>query len=340
MQRATTRQSFAVVLIVLMLAAPFIAQKKEKNIGKEKEKNTATLPEVIWRDPGDVASLNLLYGLGGKEHAPDPNGQFTFVAEDLEKTSPKFDIKDEQGVKWRVKLGQEPQSETAATRLLWAAGYFVDEDYYLASFKVTGLPKLHRGGEFVSPDGTVREARLERKPKEVGKLGNWDWSKNPFLGQRELNGLRVMMALMNNWDLKEVNNTIRVIDGEPRYMVTDVGASFGSTGNALTRSKSRPKDYADSKFIAKVNSDSVDFEMHSRPFFLAAVNVSNYKERTRMEQVTKHIPRADAKWLGQRLAQLSDEQINDCFRAAGYSPDEITILTQTVRKRIAELNAL
>jgi hypothetical protein len=59
-----------------------------------------------------------------------------------------------------------------------------------------------------------------------------------------------------------------------------------------------------------------------------------------MENVTKHIPRADAKWLGQRLSQLTEEQISDCFRAAGYTPTEITIYTQTVRKRIAELNAL
>ncbi|HJX85261.1 MAG TPA: hypothetical protein VJ723_13040 [Candidatus Angelobacter sp.] len=337
MQRTKIRLYSTVILMVLMLSAPFTAQKKEK---KEKEKNIATSPEVIWRDPGDVSSLNLLYGIGGKDHAPDPNGTYTFVSEDLEKTSPKFDIKDEQGVKWRVKLGQEPQSETAATRLLWAAGYFVDEDYYLASFKVTGLPKLKRGGEFVSPDGTVRDARLERKPKQVGKLGKWDWFKNPFLGQREFNGLRVMMALVNNWDLKNVNNTIRVVEGEPRYMVTDAGATFGSTGNSLTRSKSRPKDYVDSKFIAKSNGEFVDFEMHSRPFFLSVVNVPNYKERTKMEQVTKHIPRADAKWLGERLGKLSEEQISDCFRAAGYSPEEVTILTQTVQKRIAELNAL
>ena len=74
MQRATTRQSFAVMLIVLMLSAPFTAQKKEKKEKKEKEKNIATLPAVIWRDPGDVTSLNLLYGIGGQEHAPDPNG--------------------------------------------------------------------------------------------------------------------------------------------------------------------------------------------------------------------------------------------------------------------------
>ena len=88
-------------------------------------------------------------------------------------TSPKFDVEDEKGVEWKVKLGEEPQAETAATRLLWAAGYFVDEDYYLADFKVQGLSKLHRGEKMVSDDGTIHHARLERhiKHEEAGELG-------------------------------------------------------------------------------------------------------------------------------------------------------------------------
>ena len=80
--------------------------------------------------------------------------------------------------------------------------------------------------------------------------------------------------------------------------------------------------------------------MHSRPFFLGAVDVPNYRERTRMEQVTKHIPLADARWLGHRLSSLSEEQIRDCFRAAGYTPEEVTLYSETVRQRIAELEAL
>ena len=39
-----------------------------------------------------------------------------------------------------------------------------------------------------------------------------------------------------------------------------------------------------------------------------------------MEKITRHIPRADAKWLGQRLSLLTDDQIRDGFRAAGYAP--------------------
>lgn len=325
------------LLALLILSAPLGAQKKDKSKHQE---DTANLSGTVWQDAGDLSSLNLLYGAGGRAHAPDANGKFTFLKEDAEGTSPKFEITDDQGVHWKVKLGQEPQSETAATRLLWAAGYYVDEDYYLPEFKVTNMPKLHRGGKFVSADGTVHKARLERKIKEIKHLSTWSWFANRSQGKREFNGLRVMMSLINNWDLKSVNNSIYEIGDEHRYVVSDLGASFGNTGNSFMRSKGSPKDYARSKFINRSDHEFVDFVMHSRPFFLSVVNVPNYRERTRMEKITKHIPRDDAKWLGQRLSLLSEEQISDCFRAAGYTPAEITIYTQTVRKRIAELNAL
>jgi hypothetical protein len=343
MQRRTTRMYFTVMLMLLMFSAPLTAQKKDhdKDNDKDKERgNAANLPAVIWRDPGDIASLNLLYGAGGKEHAPDPNGQFVFVKEDMKGTSPKFDVKDDQGVEWKVKLGQEPQSETAATRLMWAAGYFVDEDYYLEQFKVTGMPKLRRGGKFVSPNGTVHAARLKRKVKGTKKLGTWDWFHNPFLDRQEFNGLRAMMALLNNWDLKEINNAIEETEGERRYMVTDLGATFGKTGGPSARSKSELQDYENSKFVEKAKPEYVDLVMNSRPFVMSAINVPNYQARSRMESITKHIPRADAKWLAQRLSQLSEEQIRDGFRAAGYTPEEVEGYTKAVQERIAELNTL
>lgn len=327
------------VLVLLFLSISITAEAQKHNKQKAAEK-AADLQAVIWRDPGNISALNLVYGAGGSEHAPDPNGTYTFDKEDMSGTSPKFDVKDEKGVKWRIKLGQEPQAETAATRLLWAAGYFVDEDYYLPEIKVQALPKLRRGQNFVAEGGIVHGARLERKDKKIKKIGQWDWFKNPFVGTKELNGLRVMMSLLNNWDLKDLNNSIYVVDSEKRYLVSDAGATFGKTGNSISRSKSDLKGYEESKFIEKEKSDEVDFEMHSRPFLLTAVNVPNYHGRTKMEDVTKHIPRADAKWLGQLLGQLSEDQIRDCFRAAGYSPDEVEGYSKEVQKRIAALNAL
>jgi hypothetical protein len=325
------------MLALAALSAGVTAQQKDTSAGQA---DAATLPERIWRDPGDTASLDLMYGAGGKAHAPDPTGTFTFIREDPLATSPKFDVVDGQGVEWKVKLGPESQPETAATRFLWAAGYFVDEDYYLAELTVKGLPTLRRGQDVVSSGGIVHGARLERKRTTAKKLGDWDWFHNPFLGQRELNGLRVMMSLLNNWDLKQVNNSIYVVDGERHYVVSDAGATFGKTGDKMTRSKGVPKHYADSKFIAKATPAFIDFVLHSRPLFLSAFAVCNYRERTRMEKITRHIPRADAKWLGQRLSVLTDEQIRDGFRAAGYGAGDVETLTRTIRQRIAALEAL
>lgn len=337
MQRFKSVLKTALILLTLSISMPAGAQKHGKQKAKEK---AADLPAVIWRDPGDISTLNLVYGAGGSARAPDPNGTYTFDKEDMKGTSPKFDVKDAQGIKWRIKLGEEPQAETAATRLLWAAGYLVDEDYYLPEVKVQGLPKLRRGENFVSEGGIVRRARLKRKGKEVKKIGNWEWFKNPFVGTKELNGLRVMMSLLNNWDLTTINNSIYVVNGEQRYVVSDVGATFGKTGNSISRSKSNLEGYQESKFIEKETPTEIDFTMHSRPILVTAVNVPNYRKRTKIEDVTKHIPRADAKWLGQRLGQLTEEQIRDCFRTAGYTPDEVEGYTKEVGKRIAALNAL
>jgi hypothetical protein len=216
----------------------------------------------------------------------------------------------------------------------------VDEDYYIDELHVEGLPTLKRGQLFVTADGIVHGARLELKMKEIKKLGTWDWFKNPFVGTKEFNGLRIMMSLVNNWDLKTINNSIYEVNDEAEYAVSDVGATFGKTGDPLHRSKSVLKDYEDSKFIDKVSGDFVDFVMHSRPLLLAAINIPNYEKRTHMQDVTKHIPRADAKWLGERLSQLTEQQIRDCFRAGGYTQEEIDGYSAVIQNRIAALNAL
>ena len=124
----------------------------------------AATPDRIWRDPGDVASLDLTYGAGGRANAPSPTGTFTFVQEDGSASSPKFEVVDDRGVTWKVKLAPESQPETAATRFLWATGYFVDEDYYVAELTVNGLSTLHRGQELVHPGGMVHGARLILPP--------------------------------------------------------------------------------------------------------------------------------------------------------------------------------
>jgi hypothetical protein len=313
------------------------AQSKQTKY-KERSASAVSLPQVITRDADDPAILDLFHGIGGTKDAPDPNGTYTFLEEDLEQTQPKFDVKDANGVRWRVKVGPESRAETAATRLVWAAGYFVDEDYYLVELKVQGLPKLHRGEKYVSEDGIVHGARLERKPKNVKVIERWPWFHNPFVGTRELNGLRVMMALINNWDLPTKNNSIYAEEGQRRYVVSDLGSSLGRTGDYVSGSRGQADDYSKAKFIDKTTPDAVNFTMRSNP-----IPVTAFEFRCcggTVHPVVQHIPRADARWVGQRLSQLSDEQIRDCFRAASFSPEDVETYLKVVRKRIAELNAL
>jgi hypothetical protein len=313
------------VISALLLSVPVFAQEPGHGA-------------VIWQDRGDAAALDLVGGPGGKDR--EPGDTFTFIEESSGGTSPQFEVLDERGTRWKVKLGEEAKSETAATRLLWAAGYLVDEVYYRPSIRVQGLPRLARGREFVSEGDTVSAARLERE-WEPGESTIWSWYDNPFVGTREFNGLRVMMALINNWDLKDVNNRVsHTAGGEGRYGVTDVGATFGRTGNVMTRSKSVPKDYEKTTFIAEVTAEHVDFVLQSRPFFPLVVHLPAYRARTRMESIVKRIPIDDARWVGNRLGQLSVEQISDCFRASGFSPSDVEAYTRVVMQRIALLKTL
>ena len=302
------------LLIILSVCVPAGAQQAAESKAAQ-AKRASALPAVLWRNPVDIASRNLLYGPGGQEHAP--SGKFKFVEEGKEGATPKFDVVDEQGVTWRVKVGPEARAETAASRLLWAAGYFADEDYYLPELRVEGMQKLSRGQKFVSAEGIVRGAGLERHAAGRKKIGTWSWSDNPFAGTKELGGLKTMMALMNNWDISERQNAIYDQgDVEHQYAVSDVGATFGKTGGILSRSKDNLKDYSQSDFIRESTPDHVNFARF------------------------KDVRRADAKWLGALLSKLSEGQIRDCFRAAGYSPQEIEGYTKVVQDRIRALNQL
>jgi hypothetical protein len=202
-------------------------------------------------------------------------------------------------VKWKIKLGAEAKPEVAASRLVWAAGYFTAEDYYLPELKVTGMPaRLHRGKQFIAADGTMRSARLQRMDQSEDKSGNWPWKGGAFDGSRELNGLRVLMALINDWDLKDVNNKVQGkkiagIDGtkEEVYFVSDLGASFGPTGIVPGKSRSRGNlsAYRNSKFVTKITGSYVDFATPSRATWLEVFNPPQYFMRLHLRAVGRHI---------------------------------------------------
>ena len=286
---------------------------------KSKQKGLPKGTPVLWREPADIAARNLYLGPGGARLRPDLR-RIKLIKEEKGGYSKKFRVRDGAGREWVAKIGKEAQSETAAVLLLWAVGYVTEINYLIPRATIPG-------------QGTFTNVRFEARPKSIKRLDEWKWDKNPFVGTRPFQGLKVMMALLNNWDIKDSNNQILFVrngrgGNELQYIISDLGATFGKSGSLpifwrITRSRNNPEDYAKAKFLDEVKDNYVSFHY-------------NGKRHDLFDDITV----ADARWIGGWLARLSDRQIRDAFRAANYSPAEIDLLTEAVRDRIAELSAL
>src|SRR5918999_1915471 len=186
--------------------------------------NKPSARSVIWRDPGNVSRRDLRYGPGSPEKVPA--APFIFLEEDKSGESPKFEVRDGRGVVWTVKLGPEAQAETVSTRLVWAVGYFAEEAYYFDEVSIDNLPRLSRGQDYVAGN-VVRGARFEPERPGMKSSSAWGWQKNPFADTRELNGLKVLMILLNNFDAHSGNNGIIYVNSprgrDARYFVPDLG---------------------------------------------------------------------------------------------------------------------
>jgi len=301
---------WAVWLLALILALPFAAAAQDKKDKKDKKEITGT--PVFWHEPTDLESRNLLLGAGGEEMKPDIS-KITFIEQKQGGYSTKYRVRDAKGNEWVAKLGKEAQPDTAANRLLWALGYETEIAYLYPHLTIEGK------GEFDN-------VRLEARPANVKRIGPWSWANNPFANTPEFRGLKILMVMINNWDMKDENNQILATrgdttgEGELRYIISDLGGSFGKTGGVISRSRNKPSDYEKATFIEKVNGD-----------------VINFKYGGKNKKLFDNLTVADARWLSDRLKRLSDEQIKDAFRAANYSPELVDVLAGAFKERINAL---
>jgi hypothetical protein len=203
---------------------------------------------------------------------------------------------------------------------VWAVGY-VSEITYLA-------PRVEIAGK-----GTFENVRFEARPEDVKRLEEWHWDDNPFAGTRELQGLKIVMAMLENWDIKDANNRVLLVRGadgpELHHVVSDLGATFGKTGGQnspfsilrnIKGSRNEPEDYVSDKFVEGVEAGHVRFNFSGKNSGLM-----------------RGIKIEDAQWIGDLLSKLSDQQIEDAFRAANYSEEEVQLLARAVRERINQL---
>jgi hypothetical protein len=327
-------------------------EEKDEKSGKSKRNSQLKAPDsdrvapdnisvgrpLLWEEPADIEQRDLFHGPGGRQGAPDPESRFIFLRKSTSGSQKKIIVKDDAGREWTVKFGPEARPETTATRFLWAAGYHVDQNYFVERARIEG---------YEPPD--VRNVRFERQGDGFEEAGTWSWESNPFVGTRELDGLKVLIALLKNWDLKTSNNKI-VLRETPGgsaakrvYYVSDLGATLGATGSfwnqvpllgdlpprlplglGTKKGKGHPEAFSQEDFIKGVRDGEVEFN----------------HERKRGRKVLKGVTVENARWMGNLLARLSDKQLADAFRAGGFNDSETAVYQRAMRERIRQLQQL
>jgi hypothetical protein len=272
----------------------------------------------LWQEPTDIASRDLYWGPGGREHAPVVGDTYTFVKRDTTGKSPGFDVKDSKGLVWSVKLGEEAQPEVVVSRILWAVGYHQPPTYHVSRWILDGAPTAYENG--AKPPGRFRPELPWQK-----KVDDWSWHKNPFAGTRPFQGLIALNLLLNNYDFKTSNNKIYELDrpagGGPRrwYVVRDLGGSLGKM-HWLMGKKGDVEEFEEEKFIEKVNPDGrISFEYHGMH-----------------REVMRDVTAEDVLWICERLDRITDAQWRDAFRAGGYPAGEANRFIRKIETKIAE----
>jgi hypothetical protein len=312
------------------------------------EKDKAPLPpgkNILWTDPGDVSKLDFRYGIGGSENQPQP--PFQFVDEDMSGSNPKVNVTDSRGIAWNVKWGPEGRSSIFCTRLVWACGYYVEPEYWVEQGKIEGAHGLNRVFPRISSkDGAFKHARFQQRsgvPKYLDGYG-WKWADNPFVNTPQLQGLKILLLLVSNWDNKDardyagflgrsyMDSNLAIFEdnrnGELRYYFADDdwGGTLGKWGGNLFKWNRWNCD--------AFASQTPDFLKHGDDGRLRWGY--NGKHRKEVTDITV----SDIQWLMQYLGRITDEQLRTGLEASGAKPEEVQCYSQAVRERINQLQQI
>jgi hypothetical protein len=202
------------------------------------------------------------------EDGPSLNGTWTVIGAKTEGVTPGFTIKDSDGNRYIIKFDPTdfPEmatgAEVVASKLFYAAGYFVPENYLVnfnpdivklgdgVTLKIGGVKRPMTQADLdgifdrlaVRHDGTIRA--VASKFLEGTLIGPFryhgtrdddpnDWV--PHQHRRDLRGLKAIASWLNHYDTKANNSLdIYVEDNGRRYVrhyLIDFGSCLGSQGN-------------------------------------------------------------------------------------------------------------
>jgi hypothetical protein len=248
-----------------------ITGSRQVNAGRAKNVNTIDeVPDSSWftNRAGRVALTAAQVAQGPNTVSGPMPGAWTVTSSKSDGVTPGFTIKDATGQRWFLKFdppgyrGMATGTEVAVTKLMWALGYNVPENY-IAYMRREQLV-IGQGAKFTPPGGHERQMRLndidtlldraEREPdgsyrvvaskalegKPIGRIrfhGTRPDDPNdivPHEDRRELRGYGTFAAWLNHVDAKSINSldTLVTQNGRAfvRHHLIDFGSSLGSGG--------------------------------------------------------------------------------------------------------------
>jgi len=322
------------ILLICLSLLQSAFSSPDKVIAPKMEK-FAPGENILWTNPGDVASLDFVYGVGGQEKAPQP--PFSFIKEDFSGSNPKVLVKDANNRNWSVKWSKEAHSDVFSSRMAWACGFVAQPEYYVAQGQIQGIAKpLKRAAAEIHGDGYFTAARFQFRSDDPRFLtdAGWSWVNNPFRGTPQLQGLKVLMMLVSDWDNKDArdqdrDSNLAIFQAQgsdgPRYLyfIADWGGSMGKWGNVASRDKWDAKGFAEQtrEFEKGVHKGIVEWGFRGQ----------------RTEDQVRDIRVSDVQWLLQYLGSVTDDQLRKGLEASGATPDEVESFTASLRGRISQL---
>lgn len=301
----------------------------------------------VWH-PVDVANQDIL---GGPQNDISVAPETEVTCRYVEPTKPpvgavpKFKCKLPSGQTLRIKYGgdtrvsREVFAEVAATRLLWALGFYADEDYPV-KIHCLACPEKNpwhpstnekRVERIIDPAIMEREypgVFIEKYPDQ-----GWKWSELDEVDQSvggatrtQIDALKLLAVFIQHSDNKPdqqrlgcYREDLKDPDGDgigtcsrPVMMIQDLGTSFGS-GSSIIMSKMDLEGWR-SRPIWNTEVENEFFEKnHQKACFGNLTNSVAAGEEGLHDPM---IGEAGRKFLADLLNQLTDKQIEDLFRVA------------------------
>jgi len=290
----------------------------------------------IWHDIHTEEANDLRYGPGGAEYVPA--APFTFVEELTSGSHPCVAVRDGKHRLWRVKWGHEAKPEAFCVRFAAACGYFAEVTHYVASGRIEGVTTLARARPLVAPDGSFSDGRFELEDRAVRMFfdeHSWAWDDNPFVGTRQLDGLKIVVMLLSNWDSKDRRDVSRGSNtaifeypvsrfaSEARYLITDWGGAMGKWGTTV---------------VSRDRWDAAGFEAQT-PGFIAAVRdeVVDFGYQGQRSEIGRGIPVSHVRWFYRNARRITESALRSGLLASGATDDEAARFARALMARIEAL---